>query len=116
MVDHAQIPAEYSNFGHSHRYPRVVTAVDLGIPAVRTAPDVSARPDTPWLVDRYGRIATDLRVSLIDKCNLRCTYCMPAEGLPWLKRDELLDTGEMIRLIGLAVETLGVTNVRFTGG
>ena len=116
VVDHAQIPAEYSNFGHSHRYPRVVTAVDLGIPAVRTAPDVAARPDTPWLVDRYGRIATDLRVSLIDKCNLRCTYCMPAEGLPWLKRDELLDTGEMIRLIGLAVETLGVTNVRFTGG
>jgi GTP 3',8-cyclase len=93
-----------------------MTAVDLGIPVVRQTTDTSARPDTPRLVDRFGRVATDLRVSLIDKCNLRCTYCMPAEGLQWLKRDELLDTDEMIRLIRLAVDTLGVTNVRFTGG
>nr|WP_170206387.1 GTP 3',8-cyclase MoaA [Halopolyspora algeriensis] len=92
-----------------------VSAVDLGIPVARPT-DTSARPDTPYLVDRFGRVATDLRVSLIDKCNLRCTYCMPAEGLPWLKRSELLDTAEMIRLIRLAVETLGVTTVRFTGG
>ena len=88
--------------------------MDLGIPVVPRTTDTTQRPDTPYLVDRFGRIATDLRVSLIDKCNLRCSYCMPAEGLPWLKRDELLDTGEMIRLIRLAVETLGVTNVRFT--
>ena len=93
-----------------------MTAVDLGIPVVHHTTDMSTRPDTPYLVDRFGRVATDLRVSLIDKCNLRCTYCMPAEGLPWLKRAELLDTGEMIRLIRIAVETLGVTNVRFTGG
>jgi cyclic pyranopterin phosphate synthase len=93
-----------------------VTAVDLGIPVVRRTTDMAGRPDTPYLVDRFGRVATDLRVSLIDKCNLRCTYCMPAEGLPWLKRGELLDTDEMIRLIRLAVESLGVTNVRFTGG
>jgi GTP 3',8-cyclase len=93
-----------------------VAAVDLGIPFVTRTIDTAERPDTPYLLDRYGRIATDLRVSLIDKCNLRCTYCMPADGLPWLKRDELLDTGEMIRLIRLAVETLGVRNVRFTGG
>lgn len=93
-----------------------MTAVDLGIPVVSSTTDTSARPDTPYLVDRFGRVATDLRVSLIDKCNLRCTYCMPAEGLPWLKRTEMLDTGEMIRLIRLAVEHLGVTNVRFTGG
>ncbi|CAL99914.1 GTP 3',8-cyclase MoaA [Saccharopolyspora erythraea] len=90
--------------------------MDLGIPVVRPTTDMSTRPDTPHLVDRFGRIARDLRVSLIDKCNLRCTYCMPAEGLPWLKRSELLDTGEMIRLIRIAVEELGVTNVRFTGG
>nr|WP_184728926.1 GTP 3',8-cyclase MoaA [Saccharopolyspora phatthalungensis] len=77
---------------------------------------MSARPDTPALVDRFGRVATDLRVSLIDKCNLRCTYCMPAEGLPWLKRAELLDTAEMNRLIRIAVEELGITTVRFTGG
>lgn len=91
-------------------------AVDLGIPAVRSTVDTSARPDTASLVDRFGRVATDLRVSLIDKCNLRCTYCMPAEGLPWLKRSELLDTEEMTRLIRLAVQRLGITTVRFTGG
>ncbi|MFD0918938.1 GTP 3',8-cyclase MoaA [Saccharopolyspora rosea] len=93
-----------------------MTAVDLGIPVVRRTTDTSARPDTPFLVDRFGRVARDLRVSLIDKCNLRCTYCMPAEGLPWLKRAELLDTEEMVRLIRIAVEQLGVTDVRFTGG
>lgn len=93
-----------------------MTEVDLGIPAVQSTVDMSARPDTPALVDQFGRVATDLRVSLIDKCNLRCTYCMPAEGLPWLKRGEMLDTDEMTRLIRLAVETLGITNVRFTGG
>ncbi|WP_188985264.1 GTP 3',8-cyclase MoaA [Saccharopolyspora thermophila] len=90
--------------------------MDLGIPLVRRTIDESARPDTPYLVDRFGRVATDLRVSLIDKCNLRCTYCMPAEGLPWLKRAELLTTDEMNRLIRIAVEDLGVTSVRFTGG
>ncbi|GAB3680011.1 GTP 3',8-cyclase MoaA [Saccharopolyspora tripterygii] len=93
-----------------------MNAVDLGIPFVRRTTDTSERPDTQQLVDRFGRVATDLRVSLIDKCNLRCTYCMPAEGLPWLKRDEMLDTDEMNRLIGIAVEELGVNTVRFTGG
>jgi GTP 3',8-cyclase len=93
-----------------------VNAVDLGVPFVRRTVDSSERPDTPYLVDRFGRVATDLRVSLIDKCNLRCTYCMPAEGLPWLKRGEMLDTDEMNRLIRIAVEELGVTTVRFTGG
>ncbi len=78
--------------------------------------DTADRPDTPFLVDRFGRVASDLRVSLIDKCNLRCTYCMPADGLPWLSRDELLSFAEMTRLIRIAVEDLGVTNVRFTGG
>ncbi len=68
------------------------------------------------LTDRYGRIATDLRVSLTDRCNLRCTYCMPAEGLAWLPKPELLTDGELIRLLTIAVERLGVTEVRFTGG
>ncbi|MEU8166584.1 GTP 3',8-cyclase MoaA [Micromonospora sp. NPDC049004] len=68
------------------------------------------------LVDRYGRVARDLRVSLTDKCNLRCTYCMPAEGLPWLAGPELLTDEEIIRLVRVAVERLGVTEVRFTGG
>ncbi|GAA1031367.1 GTP 3',8-cyclase MoaA [Virgisporangium ochraceum] len=68
------------------------------------------------LVDRYGRVATDLRVSLTDRCNLRCTYCMPAEGLAWLPKPTLLTDDEVVRLVRIAVEKLGVTEVRFTGG
>ncbi|MEU1399788.1 GTP 3',8-cyclase MoaA [Micromonospora zamorensis] len=78
---------------------------------------MSAAPGTNGvLVDRYGRVARDLRVSLTDKCNLRCTYCMPAEGLPWLAGPELLTDEEIVRLVRVAVERLGVTEVRFTGG
>ena len=68
------------------------------------------------MTDSYGRTATDLRVSLTDRCNLRCAYCMPAEGLDWLPKPELLTDDELIRLIGLAVARLGITEVRFTGG
>lgn len=75
-----------------------------------------ARPDSPLLTDRFGRVATDLRVSLTDRCNLRCTYCMPAEGLDWLPKPEVLTDEELARLIGIAVTRLGVTDIRFTGG
>jgi cyclic pyranopterin phosphate synthase len=68
------------------------------------------------LADRHGRVATDLRVSLTDRCNLRCTYCMPAEGLDWLPREEVLTDDEVVRLIRIGVEQLGITAVRFTGG
>jgi GTP 3',8-cyclase len=68
------------------------------------------------LTDSYGRTATDLRVSLTDRCNLRCAYCMPAEGLDWLPKPELLTDDEIVRLIGLAVTRMGITEVRFTGG
>jgi GTP 3',8-cyclase len=68
------------------------------------------------LTDHFGRTATDLRVSLTDRCNLRCSYCMPAEGLEWLPRPELLTDDELVRIIGLAVSRLGITEVRFTGG
>jgi GTP 3',8-cyclase len=68
------------------------------------------------LADSYGRVATDLRVSLTDRCNLRCSYCMPAEGLDWLPKPELLTDDELIRLIGIGVARLGITEVRFTGG
>ncbi|HEX6498540.1 MAG TPA: GTP 3',8-cyclase MoaA [Micromonosporaceae bacterium] len=68
------------------------------------------------LADRYGRIATDLRVSLTDRCNLRCTYCMPPEGLPWLPRPDVLTDAEVVRLVRIGVERLGITEVRFTGG
>ena len=67
------------------------------------------------LVDTYGRVATDLRVSLTDKCNLRCSYCMPPEGLEWLPGPDLLTDDELVRLVTVAVG-LGVTEVRFTGG
>ncbi len=68
------------------------------------------------LIDRFGRVATDLRVSLTDRCNLRCTYCMPADGLEWLPKPQLLTDDEIVRLVGVAVRRLGVTEVRFTGG
>jgi cyclic pyranopterin phosphate synthase len=68
------------------------------------------------LADSYGRVATDLRVSLTDRCNLRCTYCMPPEGLPWLPTPEVLTDDEVVRLVRIAVERLGITEVRFTGG
>lgn len=67
------------------------------------------------LIDPHGRVHRDLRVSLTDKCNLRCTYCMPAEGLPWLPKDELLTTPELLTLVEAAV-TAGITEVRLTGG
>ncbi len=68
------------------------------------------------LADSYGRVATDLRVSLTDRCNLRCDYCMPAEGLDWLPKPDLLTDDEVVRLVRIGVERLGITEVRFTGG
>ncbi|MGE5829379.1 MAG: GTP 3',8-cyclase MoaA [Micromonosporaceae bacterium] len=68
------------------------------------------------LLDRFGRVATDLRVSLTDRCNLRCTYCMPEEGLAWLPRQTVLTDAEVNRLVRVAIERLGVTEIRFTGG
>lgn len=68
------------------------------------------------LIDTFGRVATDLRVSLTDRCNLRCTYCMPEEGLQWLAKPDLLTDDEIVRLIRVAVSRLGVEEVRFTGG
>ncbi|HYH34209.1 MAG TPA: GTP 3',8-cyclase MoaA [Nocardioides sp.] len=68
------------------------------------------------LQDRYGRVATDLRVSLTDRCNLRCSYCMPAEGLDWLPGDDVLTDDEVVRLVDIGVRMLGVREVRFTGG
>jgi GTP 3',8-cyclase len=68
------------------------------------------------LADSHGRMATDLRVSLTDRCNLRCTYCMPGDGLDWLPKPELLTDDEVVRLVRIGVELLGITEVRFTGG
>ena len=67
------------------------------------------------LIDGFGRVHRDLRISLTDHCNLRCTYCMPAEGVPWLPRNTLLSATELMRIVEIAVAE-GVTEVRLTGG
>ena len=81
------------------------------------APPALAGNNVPQqLVDRYGRTVRDLRLSITDRCNLRCTYCMPAQGLEWLPTPALLTTTELTRLGRLAVERLGVERIRLTGG
>lgn len=92
-----------------------MTLTALGFPTVRSRPDGPAggravagtAPSAGPLVDTYGRVATDLRISLTDRCNLRCTYCMPAEGLDWLPGEQLLTAGELARLMDIAVTRLG---------
>ncbi|GMA34262.1 hypothetical protein GCM10025876_04660 [Demequina litorisediminis] len=69
----------------------------------------------PGLTDRFGRVHRDLRISLTDRCSLRCTYCMPADGVPWLQRDSMLSTDEMVRIARVAVE-MGIEEIRLTGG
>jgi cyclic pyranopterin phosphate synthase len=67
------------------------------------------------LLDRHGRRIRDLRVSVTDRCNFRCQYCMPAEGMPWLERDEILSFEEIERVVGL-MASIGIEGVRLTGG
>jgi cyclic pyranopterin phosphate synthase len=67
------------------------------------------------LIDGHGRRISDVRVSVTDRCNFRCQYCMPAEGLPWLERDDVLSFEEIVRLVGLLAD-MGVGDVRLTGG
>ena len=115
--------------------------MSLGMPTVRGAadgdsPDAAARlrarsaaatrahlddragdaPTAPGLHDRFGRRGTDLRISLTDKCNLRCTYCMPAEGMDWMPQSSLLTADEVVRLVDIAVTVHGVRDLRLTGG
>jgi GTP 3',8-cyclase len=68
------------------------------------------------LRDTYGRIADDLRISVTDRCNFRCIYCMPAEGLKWLSRQDILRFEEIVRLARLFVRRYGVRTIRLTGG
>jgi cyclic pyranopterin phosphate synthase len=78
-----------------------------------TAPD--EMPLDGPLVDTFGRVADDLRISVTDRCNFRCTFCMPAEGLAWLPRAEILSFEELTRLLSLFVH-LGVRSLKITGG
>jgi cyclic pyranopterin phosphate synthase len=96
-----------------------MTLTALGVPTVPSRTGGAAARDVPTsgpLLDTYGRAATDLRVSLTDRCNLRCSYCMPADGLDWLPNEQLLRPDELARLLHIAVTRLGITSVRFTGG
>ena len=68
------------------------------------------------LVDSFGRVVRDLRISVTDRCNFRCTYCMPAEGMTWLDRSEVLTYEEIERVARICVETFGVDSLRLTGG
>ncbi len=74
------------------------------------------RPEDDGLLDRFGRRAVDLRVSLTERCNLRCTYCMPEQGLPVIPNDSLMTAEEIERLVRLGAAHLGIRKVRFTGG
>ena len=67
-------------------------------------------------MDGYGRRATDLRVSVTDRCNLRCTYCMPADGLDWVPRDQVLTYEELARVARICVDQFGFSAIRITGG
>lgn len=97
-----------------------MTAIALGMPAgLSVRPPVGTdaiMPTSGPMVDTFGRAVRDLRVSVTDRCNLRCTYCMPAEGLDWLDRDDVLTAAEIVRAVSVGVRELGVRAVRFTGG
>ncbi|MEY2433355.1 MAG: 3,8-cyclase, partial [Acidimicrobiaceae bacterium] len=71
---------------------------------------------TQALTDGFGRVHRDLRISVTDRCNLRCTYCMPAEGMNWLPRQAVLTFEEIERIARLLVERYGFTSIRLTGG
>ncbi len=68
------------------------------------------------LVDSFGRVHRDLRISITDRCNFRCTYCMPAEGMAWLPRSEVLSFEEIHRVARILVERFGIESIRLTGG
>lgn len=91
--------------------------VVIGMPRLR-APETSGPADTTAgspLVDTHGRIHRDLRISLTDRCSLRCTYCMPEQGNEWLARTSILDVDEIVRVAQVAA-SIGVTTFRLTGG
>jgi len=73
---------------------------------------VGARPP---LVDSFGRVATDLRISVTDRCNFRCRYCMPPEGLPWMPKEQILSFEEITRITNILIQS-GVDSIKVTGG
>ncbi|NYD67019.1 GTP 3',8-cyclase MoaA [Agromyces atrinae] len=87
--------------------------VTIGRRPAAVAAHVAGEPRE--LVDGFGRVHRDLRISLTDKCSLRCTYCMPAEGVEWLAKSSILSTDDMVRIAHIAADW-GITTIRLTGG
>ncbi|GMA33320.1 hypothetical protein GCM10025875_33120 [Litorihabitans aurantiacus] len=77
------------------------------------APSGAGGPGDP-LVDTWGRVHRDLRISLTDRCSLRCTYCMPEQGMEWLARSSVLTTDEIVRVARICADA-GITTFRLTG-
>src|SRR3712207_3448577 len=96
----------------SRRFPRVGARISICGTFTRVPFQIMAREP---LFDGHGRRISDLRVSVTDRCNFRCQYCMPADGLPWLERDAVLRFEELERLTALLAE-MGIASVRLTGG
>ena len=92
--------------------------ISLGLPSALHLDDAphGAMPTDGHMRDTFGRVVTDLWVSLTDRYSLRCTYRTPAEGMAWLADEQLLSTAEMVRLLAIAVTRMDTTSVRFTGG
>src|SRR5690606_21177522 len=91
-----------------------MTAIPVVIRATRPGPS-PAMPRSGPLVDAHGRVHRDLRISLTDRCSLRCTYCMPEQGNEWLARASILTTDEIVRIARVAADA-GITTFRLTGG
>lgn len=112
------MPCTVASYTEKNDVPKgnEMTTVILGVPTTRSSVSRGERPDVPYLLDPFGRVARDLRVSITERCSLRCRYCMPEEGLPAIPSEWLLTASEITRLVDLAVHRLGVREVRFTGG
>ena len=89
-------------------FPTVPASVPVATPSI-------GAPSRP-LVDPYDRTVRDLRISITDRCNFRCSYCMPSEGMQWMPRDELLTYEELSRVARVCVERFGFESIRITGG
>jgi len=93
-----------------------MTAVPVSIGARRDAPESSdAMPADGPLVDRHGRVHTDVRLSVTDRCNFRCAHCLPDDDVAFTPRAEVLSFAELARVAGV-LRDLGITTVRVTGG
>ncbi len=88
----------------------------LGGYRLRWWPDTVGRVSATDLIDSHGRTVRDLRISVTDRCNFRCRYCMPAEGMTWVPREEILTFEEIVRFARVCVERFGFDGIRLTGG